>query len=90
VPGARLKILAGFALTGFAIGPAVTFFSAQVFHQRAPNQRLLAVLCPPSLLSPALQGSAPLGHMVGWVFLYATNAFLYALIGIVVALLVAS
>jgi hypothetical protein len=84
----RQKILLGFALTGFLIGPAILFYSNRLLHQAAPNQGLLAILCPPSRLSLALQGSTQLGDIVGWGFLSAINAFLYALVGILVALLV--
>ncbi len=84
----RQKILLGFALTGFLIGPAILFYSYRLLHQEVANQGLLGILCPPSRLSVALQGSTRLGNIVGWGFLSAINAFLYAIVGIFVAMLV--
>jgi hypothetical protein len=86
----RQKILLGFAALGFFIAPAFLIYSGQVLHERFPNQRLLAILCPPSMLSIAFAGSTRAETIVGWGFLCATNAFIYVLVGIVVALLVAN
>ena len=86
----RQKILLGFAALGFFIAPAFLIYSGHVLHQRFPNQRLLAILCPPSMLSIAFAGSSRAETIVGWGFLSATNAFIYVLLGIAVALLVAN
>ena len=40
------------------------------------------------MLSMAFAGSTRAETIVGWVFLSATNAFIYVLVGILVALLV--
>ena len=86
----RQKIILGFAALGFFIGPAFLIYWGQVLHQRFPNERLLAIVCPPSMLSIAFAGSSHAETIVGWGFLCATNAFLYVLVGIVVAVLVAN
>jgi len=84
----RQKILLGFAVTGFLMGPAILLYSNRVLHHAAQADGLLAFLCPPSRLSVALQASTRIGDIVGWAFLSALNAFLYALVGIVVAVFV--
>jgi hypothetical protein len=86
----RQKIILGFAAVGFFIGPAFLIYSGQVLHQRFPDLRLLAILCPPSRLAIAFAGSSRAEAIVGWGFLSAMNAFIYVLVGIVAALLVAN
>jgi hypothetical protein len=83
--GPRQKILAVFAVIGFLIGPAILYYSAR---ENYPDRELLAILCPPSTLSLALQGSPAYSRVVGWGFLSAANAFLYVLVGLVVAVFV--
>jgi hypothetical protein len=83
--GPRQKILSVFAVIGFLIGPAILYYSSR---ENLPDRTLLAILCPPSRLSLALQGSPAYSRVVGWGFLSAVNAFLYVLLGLLVAVLV--
>jgi hypothetical protein len=78
----KTKFALGFAIVGFAIGMTLcgyAFYTTS--HGRSSNLALFLILCPPSIGAMALDNAGLLGGIIGWIFISAENAGLYALVG---------
>jgi hypothetical protein len=85
----RLKIVGGFAAVGFVLPWLLLAFYA-IAHRMGgnPSTAPLIYLCPSSIAALGLDNASLIVGLIGWLLISATNAVLYAIPGIVVALLV--
>lgn len=83
-----LKTVGGFAAAGFLLPLLLlAYYSAANSLGKFPSTDLLFDLCPSSILSMGLDKASTSTAIVVWLLIAASNAVLYALLGIVVALI---
>src|ERR1035437_4085429 len=63
------------------------YYTAAHYVGRFPNTNLLFDLCPSSIMCMGLDNASVSAAVVVWLFICASNAVLYALPGVVVALI---
>jgi hypothetical protein len=86
----RLRIVSGFAAVGFVLPWLLLAFYAVADHLGAhPSTMPLLYLCPSSIVALGLDHASPIIGLFGWLFISASNAVLYAVLGIVVAIFAA-
>ena len=82
-----LKIVGGFATVGFMLPLLLlAYYSAANSIGNFPNTDLLFYLCPSSIMCMGLEHASISTGIVVWLMIAASNAILYALPGIAVAL----
>lgn len=80
------KYVLRFAVAGFAVGVALcTYAFYLTSHGRIGNAALFLVLCPPSIGAMALDNAGKVGGLIGWFIISIANAFLYGVVGAVLA-----
>jgi hypothetical protein len=86
--GRALKIVCGFSAAGFLL-PLLLFAYYTVANHlgKFPNTEALFYLCPSSILCMGLDKASTSTAVVVWLVIAASNAVLYALPGIAVALI---
>jgi hypothetical protein len=82
-----LKVIGGFAAAGF-LAPLflLAYYTAAHHMGRYPNTNLLFDLCPSSIMCMGLDNASVSTAIVVWLLICASNAVLYAIPGIVVAM----
>jgi hypothetical protein len=80
-----LKIVGGFAATGFCLPLLLLAFWE--FSQAPDVSLLLFWVCPTSIMSMGLDGATGATAIEGWLVIGASNAVLYAVVGLLVALI---
>lgn len=81
--------MGGFAAVGFLLPWLLLGSYAIAGHMGArPSPGLLLYLCPSSIISLGLDKASFAGALMGWLLISASNAVLYAVLGIVVAICV--
>jgi hypothetical protein len=83
-----LKIVCGFAAVGFFL-PLIllTYYTVAQHNGKNPNTDPLFYLCPSSIMSMGLTHGWGSTAVVVWLLISASNAVLYAIPGVVVALI---
>src|ERR1700723_801796 len=84
----NLKIVGAFAVVGFLL-PWLFLAYYLIAHRmdKYPGTTLLFYLCPSSIMSMGLDNVSFLSGFIGWLFISASNALLYVVPGIAIALL---
>lgn len=83
-----LKVVGGFAAVGFLLPLSLlAYYTAANHIGRYPNTNLLFDLCPSSIMCMALDHASASTAVVVWLLIATSNAVLYAVPGIVVALI---
>jgi hypothetical protein len=83
-----LRIVSGFAAVGFLLPLLLlAYYSAARYIGKNPNTDLLLYLCPSSIMCMALDNASVSTAVFAWLFIAASNAVLYALPGVVAALI---
>jgi hypothetical protein len=83
-----LKIVCGFAAAGFLLPLLLLAYYSFANHIGIfPNTNLLFYVCPSSMLCMALDNASMSTAIVVWLIIAGSNAVLYAVPGIVVALI---
>jgi hypothetical protein len=82
VPKVTLPL--GFGITGFLVGMALCGYAFYLTsHNQNAEMGLFLILCPPSILSMALDNAGTLVGILAWLFISFCNAGFYALMGAV-------
>ncbi len=83
-----LKIVGGFAATGFLLPLLLlAYYTAANHIGKFPSTDLLFYLCPSSVACMGLDNASTSTAIVVWLMIAASNAVLYAVPGIAVALI---
>jgi hypothetical protein len=84
-----VQIVAGFAAVGFVL-PWLLLAYYAIAHRLGghPSIALLLYVCPSSILSLGLDNASLMVGLIGWLFISASNAVLYAIPGIATSLFV--
>lgn len=83
-----LRVVGGFAAVGFLLPLfLLAYYTAAHHMSRYPNTDLLFYLCPSSIICMGLDNASVSTAVIVWLFISASNAVLYALPGLVVALI---
>jgi hypothetical protein len=83
-----VKTVGGFAAAGFLLPLLLlAYYSVANYMGKFPNTDLLFDLCPTSIMSMALDKASTSTAVVVWLIIAASNAVLYAVPGIAVALI---
>jgi hypothetical protein len=81
------KIVGSFAIVGFVLPLLLLAFYSWAHHAGThPITTALLYLCPMSIASLGLNNSSFVVGFLGWLFISASNACLYAILGLIVAL----
>jgi hypothetical protein len=84
-----LKIVGGFAALGFVLPWLLLGYYALAHRMGAhPNTGPLLFLCPTSIIAIGLDNASLLIGLLGWLLIGLSNAVLYAIPGIFVAVVV--
>jgi uncharacterized membrane protein YciS (DUF1049 family) len=76
---------AGFILTWALLG--IYTLADRTGHYL--NTDVLAFLCPPSIMSMALDGASTINALICWFIFSLENAIIYAIVGFFIALIIA-
>jgi hypothetical protein len=83
----RLRIVGSFAAVGFVIPWLLLGFHAIAYRMGIhPSATLFLYLCPPSIITIALDHASLILGLIAWLIVSAVNAVLYAIPGAVVSL----
>jgi hypothetical protein len=84
----NLQIVSAFVAVGFVL-PWLFLAYYMIAHRmdKYPGTTLLFYLCPSSIMSMGLDNASFLTGFIGWLLISASNAVLYAVPGIAIALL---
>jgi hypothetical protein len=83
-----LRIVVGSAAVGFVLPLLLlAYYAAANYAGNYPNTNLLFYLCPTSILCMALDNASTATAIFVWLLISTSNAVLYALPGVVVALI---
>ena len=83
-----LKTVGGFAAAGFLLPLLLLAYYTVANHMgKFPNTNLLFYLCPSSIVCMALDNASISTVVVVWLLIAASNAVLYAVPGVAVALI---
>ena len=82
------KIVGGFAAVGFALPwLLLAYFAIARSMGIHPSTASLMYLCPSSIMALGLDNASLIVGLFGWLVISGTNAVLYSIPGVVVALL---
>jgi hypothetical protein len=82
------KIVGGFAAVGFVLPWLLLAFYAIAHHMGGhPSTAPLLLLCPSSISAIGLDNASLIVGLFGWLVISGTNAVLYSIPGVFVALL---
>jgi hypothetical protein len=82
------KIVAGFAAVGFVLPwLLLAYYAVANGMGKHPSTALLMYLCPSSIAALGLDNASFLVGIFGWLAISGTNAVLYSVPGVLVALL---
>jgi|SRR5580704_11907070 hypothetical protein len=83
-----LRIVRVFAFVGFVLPWLLLAFCAGMGHMGLhPNTTPLLYACPTSIAALGLDNASVFVGFLGWLLISASNALLYAALGVVVALI---
>lgn len=83
-----LKTIGGFAAAGFLLPLLLlAYYSVANSMGKFPNTNLLFDLCPTSIMCMALDKASTSTAVIVWLMIAASNAVIYAVPGIAVALI---
>jgi hypothetical protein len=82
------KLVIGFALVGFIL-PLIglAFYSIAAHYKIYPSTTPLMYLCPPSIMSMALENASAFAAVIVWLLICVSNAVLYAVIPFAIVLI---
>jgi hypothetical protein len=84
-----LRIVGGFAMVGFFLPLLLlAYYTAANHLGKYPNTNLLFYICPSSIMCMALDNAPVSTAVFVWLAISTSNAALYALLGIVIALVI--